>query len=726
MRNLPADTRPAERIEQARFAKNIILELFETHGVIHSFVQDNIAAFNGEPGKAESFNLLDQLLSDQLFRLSFWKVATEEINYRRFFNINQLISLRVEDDEVFDETHRLIMDLAGSGLVTGLRIDHIDGLFDPEHYLSRLREKLPDTYIVVEKILEPDEELPRSWPCQGTTGYDALNCINGLFCDRRNDKRLEKVYSKMSGGMVPYHQLVDDTKRLIIGRHMAGDIDRLAQVFKSISARDRHARDITLYGLRRALVELLALFPVYRTYVREVHVNDADRAIIEDTARRAGETNPAMVLEINYIKRFLLLDFPEYVAEEERKRWIHFVMKFQQFSGPLMAKGFEDTALYRYNKLVSLNEVGGSPRHFGTSPLEYHHFFKKKAVEWPLGMNTTSTHDTKRGEDVRARINVLSELPEEWERRVKSWKNMNRRFKTVLKSGEIPDANDEYFLYQTLLGALPNDERDLESFRERIGEYGIKAVREAKIHTAWLKPDEEYEAGFRTFISKILEQSVENQFLADFIPFQKRIAHYGFLNSLSQLLLKLTSPGIPDIYQGCELWDLNLVDPDNRREIDFTLRTEYLEAIRNVPAEALHSFTGQLFSHPGNGMVKMFVLSLLLRCRNDHPELFSSGSYLPLSVTGKHRDHLLAFALNAGTDWSLTLAPRRIASLVKTFDLPLGEEVWGDTRVILPDDAPGTWNNPMTGETFRAQGSLSLAHCCRTAPFGFLFGAGNS
>lgn len=715
-----------DRLKQGRLAKDIVRSLFKTSGPIQSWILSIVADFNGEPGKPETFNLLDDLLSNQLFRLSFWKVATEEINYRRFFNINQLISLRVENPAVFKETHRLIIDLVRSGLVTGLRIDHIDGLFDPQQYLNRLREELPDVYLVVEKILEPDEKLPSSWPCQGTSGYDALNCINGLFCDRKNDKRLEKVYVRFAERMTPYYQLVEDTKRLIIGRHMAGDIDRLAHVFKNISGRDRHARDITLYGLRRALVELLALFPVYRTYIRDNAIGESDRAVVEETARRAGETNPAMLLEINYIKRFLLLDFPEYVTDEERKHWLYFVMRFQQLSGPLMAKGFEDTALYRYNKLISLNEVGGSPRRFGTSPIEYHHFFKEKAAEWPNGFNATSTHDTKRGEDVRARMNVLSEIPEEWERRVKSWKKMNRRFKPVQGTHEIPDLNDEYFLYQTLMGAFPNDERDIRSFINRIQEYSIKAVREAKVHTAWIKPDEVYESGFRQFIGRILDQSPENHFLADFVPFQKRVSHYGFLNSLSQLMLKLTSPGVPDVYQGSELWDFFLVDPDNRQSVDYSIRREYLETLGNAPEQGLLSLTGQLFSHSANGMVKMFLLSKMLNCRKEHPDLFARGSYLPLSIKGKHRNHLLAFARNAGKDWSVTLAPRRIGTLVKSFALPVGKEVWEDTSIVLPPGAPANWQNPLNGEKLSADRGLSAAAVCLSIPLGFLLGGPSS
>ena len=720
LRNLPVVEHPEERIEQSRFAKSIIREVFDTDATVRSVIEATVAKCNGQPGKPDSFNQLDGLLSDQWYRLSFWKVATEEINYRRFFNINQLISVRVEDANVFKKNHTLILNLVHEGLITGLRVDHVDGLLDPQQYLSRLREAAPDVYLVVEKILEPDEELSHSWPVQGTTGYDVLNCINGLFCDRKNDKRLEKVYVKFTGPKSPFHLLVEDTKRLIMGRHMAGDIDRLALMFKGITTRDRHARDITLYGLRRALVEILALFPVYRTYVREDHLTEADRLLMAETARKAGETNPAMLLEINYIKRFLLLDFPEYVTPEERGRWIEFVMKFQQLSGPLMAKGFEDTALYRYNKLISLNEVGGSPQRFGMSPLEYHHFFKKKMTEWPHGMNATATHDTKRGEDSRARINVLSELPDEWEKRVRSWRAMNHRYKLMDGSREIPDLNDEYYLYQTLLGAFPNDERDVASFQDRIQEFSIKAVREAKVHTAWLKPDETYESGFRQFIASILEQSTENQFLADFVPFQKRIAHYGAVNSLSQLLLKLTSPGVPDTYQGDELWDFHLVDPDNRRSVDFPLRQEYLDIIRNTPQEGIGSFVEQLFRHPGNGMVKQFVLSRVLQVRNKHPQLFERGSYLPLSIKGNHRNHLLAYARHDGDTWSITIAPRRVARLVKSFELPVGEDVWRDTAVAFPTEMPDAWYSPLSGETFQFRNEIPLALVCRSIPLGFL------
>ncbi|MBU1299737.1 MAG: malto-oligosyltrehalose synthase, partial [Bacteroidetes bacterium] len=679
LRNLPAVQEKKERLEQSAFAKSILWELYSTNQKVKEFIDESITNFNGEPGKPESFNLLDELLSDQLFRLSFWKVATEEINYRRFFNINHLISLRIEDENVFRGTHTLILNLLKENKFTGLRIDHIDGLYNPVKYLNMLKEAASHNYIVVEKILNPDEELPADWPVQGTTGYDFLNFVNGVFCDRKNDKRFDKIYSKFTRRIIPYDILVADTKRLIIGRHMAGDIDRLAHLLKNISSRDRYVRDITLYGIRRALVEILALFPVYRTYINSNTLDDKDKYYVLETVRKAAETNPVLLLELNFIEKFLLLEFYPNLSSEDKESWLQFVMRFQQLSGPLMAKGFEDTAMYIYNKFISLNEVGGSPNRFGVSPIEYHHFCKKRSRQSPHAMNATATHDTKRGEDIRARINVISEIPNEWENRVKVWAKINKSKKVTIKGKAVPDSNDEYFLYQTLVGAFPFDENEYPNFVERIKQYMIKSVREAKVHTAWLKPDEEYENGFINFIENILDKKSDNYFLNEFIPFQKKVAHYGVLNSISQVLLKITCPGVPDFYQGSELWDLNLVDPDNRRPIDFELRKRYLVEIKEREKKDLMSLLNELLIYKHDGKIKMFITYKSLEVRNKFINVFKNGDYIPLSVSGRHKNHILAFARNEGNNWIIAVVPRRYAGLISPNQLPLGDEVWGDT-----------------------------------------------
>jgi len=687
-----------ERRDQIAFLKKSLWGLSRESQDVAAAIGETLRDINGEPGSPDSFNALDELLSEQLFRLSFWKVATEEINYRRFFNINQLVSVRVEDEQVFRATHAFVLSLLWQDLIDGLRIDHVDGLYDPTGYLQRLRAGAPEAYIVVEKILEADEDIPHAWPVQGTTGYDFLNHANGILCDKANDSRLDKIYARFVGRVTPYESLVAEKKRLFLGRHMAGDIDRLAHLLKSISSKDRYARDITLYGLRRALVELLALFPVYRTYISGPDIEDRDRVFIEEALRKAAESNPALVLELRFIAKFLKLEFGHSLSSEEREKWVHFVMSFQQFTGPLMAKGLEDTALYVYNKLLSLNEVGGNAKKVGVSPVEFHYFNKRRAAHWPFSMNTTSTHDTKRGEDVRARISVISEIPAEWGKRVNTWRRMNMRHRRLSEKLAAPDANDEYFFYQTLVGTFPFDGRASEEFRDRIKAYIVKAVREAKVHTAWLKPDEQYESGFLAFIDRVLEPAEENHFLRDFIPFQQTIAHYGVFNSLTQTTLKLTCPGIPDFYQGTELWDLSLVDPDNRRPVDYELRRNLLQEIRHK-SQDLPSLITELLHHRKDGRVKLFLIQTLLALRHRTREVFDQGEYLPLTVSGTQRNHLTSFARRRGNRFVVVMTPRNLVPLIRDDQLPLGPSAWKSAYLVVPSDLRGTWKNVFTGVT---------------------------
>jgi (1->4)-alpha-D-glucan 1-alpha-D-glucosylmutase len=713
-------TNHEERRRQVAYVKETLWDLYTTNNALREHLDRNLKTFNGEKGNPESFNRLDDLLSQQLFRLSFWKVATEEINYRRFFNINQLISVRVEQEEVFTKTQSFILKLLWQDKFQGIRVDHVDGLYDPELYLRRLREAAPQAYLVVEKILHPDEDLPSSWPIDGTTGYDFMNFANGLFCAKEHDKRFEKIYTKFIRRLIPYEDLVADKKRLIIGRHMAGDIDLLAHALKALSSNSRFARDFTLYGLRRALVELLAQFPVYRTYVNTLSCEDRDRLYMEEALRTARKSAPALQLELDFIGRFLLLQFPGHASTEEKQRWLHFVMRFQQLTGPLMAKGFEDTTLYIYNKLISLNEVGGSPRRFGVSPLEFHHFNKKRAAQWPTSMNATSTHDSKRGEDVRARVNVLSELPEEWDRRVTGWKKMNARKKTASTGRAIPDPNDEYFYYQTLIGVLPFDSAIDTLFVERIKAYMLKAVREAKVHTAWLTHDEEYEQGFLSFIEETLRTSPDNFFLQDLLPFQKRVAFYGIFNSLSQTVLKCTCPGVPDLYQGTELWDLSLVDPDNRRPVDFGARLNSLLEIKEQARQEPARLLGELLASREDGRIKLFVTHTLLQLRHAQQLLFQRGEYIPLTARGEHKNNLITFARHADDAWSLTVLPRLLTQVVTPPDIPLGERVWGSTHIRLPDDAPKRWTNVFTQQSISADDVLPVGHALLDFPVAVL------
>ncbi len=721
---LPA-TAGRARAEQVSYCKETIRDLYASGGEVRAFIDGNLELFNGRSGDAASFALLDDLLALQHFRLSFWKVAAEEINYRRFFNVNGLISMKVEREEVFRETHRLILKSAWQGDFDAVRIDHIDGLYDPAAYLQRLRDAAPGTFVVVEKILERSEPLPAGWPVAGTTGYDFLTAVTTLLCDPAGERGLDGAYAEFSGDPAGYAELVAGKKRLIIGRHMAGDVDALAHLLKEIASRDRHARDITLYGLRRALVELLALFPVYRTYVTAGGPGGQDREIIRDTASRARATSPALVLELDFIERFLLLDLPADITPEERAGRLRFAMRFQQLTGPLMAKGFEDTTLYIYNRLLSLNDVGGTPDRMGMPPAEFHEFIARRASLWPHTMNSTSTHDTKRGEDVRARLSVLSELPGEWRARVTRWRELNRRHKTIASGREIPDPNDEYFLYQTLVGAYPFDPAELPAFPGRIREYMIKAVREAKTHTAWLKPDDTYENCTTDFVERILDDANGNPFLDDFLPFQRKVAHHGMLNSLSQLLLKCACPGIPDVYQGAELWDLNLVDPDNRRPVDFDRRKAYLGELQGIPEEQLGKQLWEMLRSYVDGRVKMFTVAALLAARRETGPLFLDGSYVPLGVRGRHAGRVVAFARRLNDSWAVAMAPIRTVGIVPEGGFPVGVAAWGDTAVELPGDHPAKWSNVFTGEEVAASGGvLLLAEVCSVFPVGLLVPVG--
>ncbi|MEJ2723105.1 MAG: malto-oligosyltrehalose synthase [Deltaproteobacteria bacterium] len=718
LKGLPS-RREEEGYDQIDFIKRTLWELYTTNRPIQEFLNENMRLFNGENG---DYGLLNELLSDQLFRLSFWKVAGEEINYRRFFSINDLICLKAEKEEVFDHTHALILDLVKAGKFNGLRIDHIDGLYDPAAYLKRLREKAGEVYVVVEKILGPEEGLPPSWPVQGTTGYDFMVRLNGLFCRKENEKALSRVYARFTRLQTPYEDLEEEKKRLILEKHMTGDVDNLSHMLKAISSRDRYGSDITLHGLNKALVEIMAAFPVYRTYVNRGNFRHEDRVTFRKAVATAKQKNPGLVHELDFVERFLLLEGVDHLSDDEKAERVGFIMRFQQFTGPLMAKAFEDTLLYVYNRLVSLNEVGGSPDRFGITADEFHRFGENRRHQWPHTMNATSTHDAKRGEDVRARINVLSEMPEEWDRMLKTWSRINRRKKKRVRGSEIPDRNDEYFFYQTLIGAFPFAESEHADFVERMKGYAIKAVREAKVHTAWLKPDTVYEEAYTAFVEEALKDSEEKGFMEHFMPFQRKVAHYGVFNALSMAVTKMTFPGMPDFYQGTELWDLNLVDPDNRRPVDFQKRERGLLKIREREAPGL---AAELLSEKGDGRVKLFLIYKVLGARNLHGELFQLGSYIPLDIVGSHRNHVVAFARNHGEAWAVTVTPRFLTGLVQESELPLGEKVWEDTALVLPAGAPRRWTDAVTDYGIEGEGSLLLAQVLKTFPAALLLARGN-
>lgn len=710
LKYIPSGEEGSERYDQIAFIKSMLWELWKDNAEIHDFIARNIELFNGTVGIPESFNLLEELLSEQFFRLAFWKVGNEELNYRRFFTVNDLISLRIEDPDVFQSTHQLIFDLIDSGKIHGLRIDHIDGLFDPCTYLFRLRDRANHTYLTIEKILETHEELPLNWPIQGTTGYDFLNLVNGIFCQQENEQILTQIYHRFIGASIDCGRLIDEKKRLIISKHLAGDIDNLAHFLKQVSIRYRYASDFTIYGLKSALVEVMALFPVYRTYINNDDISTSDRNHITQVIQQAKENIPVFLNELSFIEKFLLLDFDDYLVDEEQQQWLLFVMRLQQFTGPLMAKGIEDTVLYIYNRLISLNEVGSNPLYFGVSLEEFHQKNHLKCANWPHTMNATATHDTKRGEDVRSRINVLSEIPAEWEAQLKKWQALNASQKYCLpETGlDVPDTNDEYFLYQTLIGTFPFADADYDEFVERIKEYTVKAIREAKVYTAWLKPDTGYEEGFTAFAERILKPSPKNEFLTEFRVFQRKVQHYGVFNSLSQILLKMTAPGVPDLYQGTELWDLSLVDPDNRRPVDYKLRSRYLRAIKKAWAKDPLDLLQTLLEKPEDGRVKLFLIYQLLQARQQFMEVFQRGDYQKLTVIGSLQDHVVAFTRTWGNHTAIAIAPRFFTSIVSETELPLGEQVWHETRLSLPPGSPSHWCDLISGQTLNSQDALFL------------------
>ncbi|MFM9267654.1 malto-oligosyltrehalose synthase [Tychonema sp. BBK16] len=720
IKNTPSETKGQERYDQIAFVKALLWELYNQNPIVQEFIDENINFFNGEKGNSESFNLLDDLLSEQFYRLAFWKVGAEEINYRRFFTVNELISVKVEDIKVFHKNHALIFELIDEGKFTGLRIDHIDGLYDPTEYLKRLREKIGDIYITVEKILEHEEDLPSYWPIEGTSGYDFLNYVNGVFCRCDREQQFSDIYYRFTRLNVPYEQLFIDKKRLILEKNLAGDVDNLAQLLKNISGQSRQGNDFTRHGLEKALAAILTIFPVYRTYINQEGLRESDRIYVKYAIAKAKEQVPLLLKELNFIQTVLLLEAEEILTAEQKEQRRHFVMKLQQLTGPLMAKGIEDTLLYVYYRLLSLNEVGGNPSQFGVSLADFHEFNQHQQAVWPHKMNATATHDTKRGEDVRARINVLSEIPDEWEQQVKSWRELNSAKKVNLVNRMVPDTNDEYFFYQTLIGSFPFEEIENTDFIERIKNYAIKAVREAKVHTAWLRPDNDYENGFMTFIDSVLESGEQNQFLNTFLPFWQKVADYGILNSLSQTLLKITAPGVPDIYQGTEFWDLSHVDPDNRRPVDFQRRIKVLREIKAQATTNILELIEELISTKEDARIKLFLTARILEARKQYLQVFQSGSYQPLEVVGTFKENIIAFARSYEDTTVIVIAPRFLTGIVKPEEMPIGKNIWQDTKLELSEEMPSVWKDAITNQMVESNGQLAIGEALNYFPCALL------
>jgi (1->4)-alpha-D-glucan 1-alpha-D-glucosylmutase len=670
---------------------------------LRAFVDAILTRFNGIVGQPRSFDLLDDLLKEQSYRLAHWRVASEEINYRRFFDVNQLAALRMEDPEVFEEVHRCIFTLVGRGAATGLRIDHVDGLFAPGEYLRRLQAHAaaaldipgapPDLsiFLIVEKILGPDEQLPPEWPVHGTTGYEFAAVVNNLFVDTRNERAFDDIYARFireQRRRLSFDDLVYRSKKLVMHETMSGDINSLGHQLNCLSERHRHFRDFTLYSLIATLKEVIACFPVYRTYVTAGDpVSEHDRRFIDQAVRAAKRRAPGVgSVVLDFIKR-LLLKQTAFNLREDCEELARFIGKFQQITSPVAAKAIEDSALYAHNRLLSLNEVGSDPTRFGVGPEEVHRWMADRRTHSSAALSTTSTHDTKRGEDVRARLNVLSELPAEWKSAVAKWRTLNQRLKSQVHGALVPAPNEEYLIYQTLVGAWPFDPPAEPAFRERLRKYFTKALREAKVNTSWLSPDEEYEADVLRFVDTILDRA--SPFMQAFLPFQARVAELGIYNSLAQLLIKIAAPGIPDFYQGTELWDLSLVDPDNRRPVDYALRRRWLEEIACEQQKGEDGMAMALLDRRTDGRVKLFVMVRALHARARMRAVFEHGDYAALDGSGSRRDCVFAFARRLQGDVAIACVPRFVASLVPdAARAPLGGAVWGDTRIEVPDDMP--------------------------------------
>ncbi|MDY0226176.1 MAG: malto-oligosyltrehalose synthase [Desulfomicrobium apsheronum] len=722
--------------------KRLLARLCRETPQVGACIEENVLRMNGEPGRPESFELLHELLDAQPYRLAFWRMAADEINYRRFFDINDLAGIRMEDPRVFEETHRLILDLVATGKVDGLRIDHPDGLYDPKHYFRKLQEALGrddehsqlPLYVVAEKILADFEHLPQDWPVHGTTGYDFGIAVGGLFVDPAAKREMTRCYRRFIGKFPDFDDLLYTCKKLIMTTAMAGELNVLAGQLNRLAKLNRHTRDFTLNGLRDALIEFVARFPVYRTYAGENGPARHERNYIEwAIARAKGGQGAHTISLLDFLRSVLLLQKDQDIPSPLHDAAQDFVMKLQQFTGPIMAKGMEDTAFYIANRLLSLNEVGGDPRRFGVSPAAFHNANRDRAGHYPHAMLNTSTHDSKRSGDVRCRISVLSETPLEWEKALFRWRALNQRFRCRLGDCVAPSRNDEYALYQNLIGVWPLEAMDDEAlalFTERVAKFMIKAAREAKIHTNWTNPAQAYEEALLSFLHAIL--ATKHLFLEDFIPFQQKTAWFGMLSSLSQLLLKLTAPGIPDIYQGCELWRFSLVDPDNRRPVDFLKRREALDGLRefmNVQPEERPARARQLLETMTDGRPKLYTLWRTLDLRRTHRGLFEHGSYLPLEAEGEREKHICAFMRQFDAERILVAVPRLTAGLLgREGRLPLGGEVWGNTVLPLPDHLPrAPWINIFTGaelqpETLASEG-LKAEVCFKDFPVCLLFQA---
>jgi (1->4)-alpha-D-glucan 1-alpha-D-glucosylmutase len=715
-----------ERTLQKEILKGRLASLARSSPGVARAIAAAVESLNGRADDPASFDALHELLEAQAYRVAYWRVAADDINYRRFFDINDLAALRQEHGAVFAATHQLVLKLVNDGTVEALRVDHPDGLYDPKAYFARLFESCRrPPYLVVEKIVAPFENLPESWAVHGTTGYRFANVVNGLFVDPAAETRLTRTYHQFIGDETPYHEVTRRARRLVLRTALASELTVLTSRLARIARADRNTRDFTFNTLREGLAEVLAQFPVYRTYIDD-QVHPDDRRYIDWACARARAESRAPDADVfDFIREALTCELPTRspaLAAAVR----HFARKFQQLSAPVMAKGVEDTAFYLYNRLVSLNDVGGDPMEFGFPPAKFHRASAHRAKHWAHTMLATSTHDNKRSEDVRCRIDTLTELAAAWRLRLRRWHRMNLGRKATIEDAPAPSRNDEYLLYQVLLGSFPPgplDEAALAAYRARIVAYMQKACREAKARTSWARVNEPYEAATTAFIEALLDPRPGNAFLDDFRAALEPIAWAGYLNSLALVAVKYTSPGVPDCYQGNELIDLSLVDPDNRRPVDYARRQALLDEIARLPERPDDAALRDLFADARVGRGKLYVTWRLLQLRRAREALFKAGTYTALRVVGEKARHAVAFARRHGREASITVVPRLVASLgMAPGRLPCGGEAWGDTRVEIPFvAADATLRDAITQRERRlAGGGIALAELFDAVPVAVL------
>jgi (1->4)-alpha-D-glucan 1-alpha-D-glucosylmutase len=718
----------AERNRDKEIHKRRLAALCTRSPEIRDFVQKNVDALNGTPGNAGSFDDLHELIKAQAFRLAYWHVAADDINYRRFFDINDLAGLRMENLRVFETTHQLVSELLRTGKIDGLRIDHPDGLFDPGQYFERLKAAKAD-YVVVEKITSGEELLPASWPVQGTTGYEFSNMVSGLFVDSIAAQKIGRSYRGFLGEAKDARSILYRSKKDVMKTHLASELNVLANYLSRIALANRHTCDFTLNSLRRALSDIVANFPVYRTYVTEDAMSDSDRRYIDIAVQRAKRRSQDEDTSVfDFIQQVLLARNPASARTSETQ--IIFGMKFQQFTSPVMAKGLEDTFFYRYRPLMSRNDVGADPFGFGVTIAEFHRKTSIRQERTPHSMLATSTHDSKLSEDVRARINVLSEIPAQWRLKARQWRQLNRAKKTVRNDDDMesPSRNDEYLFYQVLLGIWPSGENaPPDSLCQRVQSYMLKAAREAKEFTSWANQNTEYEKALLSFVEVTLDPVVSQEFLADFLTLHRWVSAIGTLNSLSSTLIKFTVPGVPDTYQGNELLEFSLVDPDNRRPVDYSLRTKLLSELVEMPSAQhkcfLRKLLKDLVNHPDvHGRSKLLLTWKLLQLRQKHPSLFQYGEYIPLAVHGSRSEHALAFGRRTRDEFAVIIAPRLWGKLLGAETDVFNVELWEDTFVEIPADWPRVgYQNWITCEacTLPEQNEMRihLKDCAKVIPW---------